>query len=100
MYQDELNLIFQKQTELNPSVYPPELKDKIEKIIFFQRPIKWDKGKIGNCSLEPSKRRINIGRLEFQQFRYWQDINNLSWFDVDDRGNRCEADIGTEGTNS
>jgi len=45
MYQDELNLIFQKQTELNPSVYPPELRDKIEEIIFFQRPIKWDKKK-------------------------------------------------------
>ncbi len=83
MYQDELDKIFAKQSSLNPNLYTKEIKEAIEKIIFFQRPIKWDRKTIGKCSLEPSRKRVHLGRLEFQQFRYWQDINNLSWFDFE-----------------
>lgn len=83
MYQDELDKIFEKQSSLNPNLYTKDIKEAIEKIIFFQRPIRWDRKTIGECSLEPNRKKIHIGRIEFQQFRYWQDINNLSWFDVD-----------------
>ena len=83
MYQEELEIIFQKQSALNPELYTKEVKETIEEIIFFQRPVRWDKKTIGNCSLEPNKRRIEHGRLESQQFRYWQDINNLSWYDLE-----------------
>ncbi len=82
MYQEEFDKIFQKQSAFNPDLYTKDVKDAVEEIIFFQRPITWDKGKIGKCSLEKNKRRIDIGRLEFQQFRYWQDINNLRWYDT------------------
>lgn len=81
MYQEEFEKIFQKQSELNPRSYTKEVKKAIEEIIFRQRPVTWDKNTIGKCSLEPNKRRIEFGRIEFQQFRYWQDINNLRWFD-------------------
>lgn len=83
MYQDELDKIFEKQSSLNSNLYTKDIKEAIEKIIFFQRPIRWDRKTIGECSLEPNRKKAHIGRLEFQQFRYWQDINNLSWFDVE-----------------
>lgn len=83
MYQEELNKIFQKQSSLNSNLYTTDIKKAIEEIIFYQRPTKWDRKTIGKCSLEPNKNRIHIGRLEFQRFRYWQDINNLSWLDVE-----------------
>ena len=38
---------------------------------------------MGRCSLEPSLPRTRQGRLEFQRFRYWQDINNLSYQDFE-----------------
>ncbi len=83
MYQEEFEKIFRKQSELNPKIYTEDVRSAIEKIIFHQRPVTWDKKTIGNCSLEPKKRRVDMGRLEFQQFRYWQDINNLSWDDTE-----------------
>ncbi len=36
---------------------------------------------MGKCSLETNKKRIAKGRLEYQQFRYLQDINSLEYFD-------------------
>ena len=83
MYQEEFEKIFAKQAELNPGRYTQDIKGEIEEIIFHQRPVWWDKNKIGKCSLEPQKSRIACGRLEFQQFRYWQDINNLNWTDLE-----------------
>ena len=36
---------------------------------------------MGKCSLEPTRKRAAIARLEYQRFRYLQDINNLEYFD-------------------
>lgn len=83
MYQEEFNSIFQKQSELNPDTYNADVKNAIETIIFNQRPLKWDKETVGNCSLEPRHKRVRTARLKFQRFRYWQDINNLSWDDLE-----------------
>lgn len=89
MYQEEFEKIFEKQSELNPGIYAKEVEEALKKIIFFQRPLRWNKNTIGNCSLEPKKKRVNYGRLEFQQFRYWQDINNLNWIDTE-TGEICD----------
>ncbi|QMU56110.1 MAG: type II CRISPR RNA-guided endonuclease Cas9 [Candidatus Mycalebacterium zealandia] len=83
MYQEEFEQIFRKQFALNPKIYTENVKNAIEKIIFNQRSIIWNKNTVGNCSLEPKKKRVKMERLEFQQFRYWQDINNLSWDDTE-----------------
>lgn len=83
MYQDELALIWQQQkqyfTELPDGFMQ---KDKgVQQIIFYQRPLKLKKDRIGLCSLEPKHYRAAMARLEVQRFRYWQDINNLQYFE-------------------
>ena len=84
MYRDELDLIWDKQSN-----YFSELPDgsgehknfisEIKDIIFKQRPLKLNPNRVGKCSLERKKNRARMGRLEVQKFRYWQDINNLQF---------------------
>ncbi|KAF3982408.1 MAG: type II CRISPR RNA-guided endonuclease Cas9 [Methylococcales symbiont of Hymedesmia sp. n. MRB-2018] len=83
MYQDELELIWQQQGQYF-SHLPDDFMEKdqgIKKIIFYQRPLKLKKDRIGKCSLEPKNNRAPMARLEVQQFRYLQDVNNLQYFE-------------------
>ena len=80
MYRDELDLIWEQQTE-HHNVLSEKVKGEIESIIFYQRPLKLRADRIGRCSLEPSRKRSKIARLEYQRFRYHQDINNLNYID-------------------
>jgi len=84
MYKDELELIWQQQSN-HHEVLTPDVKEQIEHIIFHQRPLKLKAGRQGNCSIEPSKKRARMGRLEVQKFRYLQDINNLQYLDPNQR---------------
>ncbi len=83
MYQDELEQIWQIQ-----KAYFKQLPDNfmeneqgIKKIIFYQRPLKLKKDRVGRCSLETKNYRCAMARLEAQRFRYLQDINNLQYFE-------------------
>lgn len=79
MYQEEFNLI--KSVQKQHFDLSDDFWSKVEHILFFQRPLKLKKGRIGKCSLEPNRYRCAKARLEFQQFRYWQDINHLTYFE-------------------
>ena len=81
MYRDELELILDKQEQFHP-VLTSIVKEQIQEIIFFQRPIKLRSDRVGKCSLEPKRKRARMARLECQRFRYLQDINNLQYFDT------------------
>lgn len=78
MYRDELSLIWAAQCKYH-DILNDKVKQEIEHIIFYQRPLKLKAGRQGNCSLEPRKKRARMGRLEVQKFRYLQDINNLQY---------------------
>lgn len=78
MYRHEFHQILNAQLSHHPQLNT-QVIDAIEHIIFYQRPIRWDRNTIGQCSLEKSLRRTRLARLEFQQFRYWQDLNNLNY---------------------
>lgn len=80
MYREELALICEQQAKHHPAL-TEQVQQELEKIIFFQRPLKFKKDSIGKCSLETDKPRAAIAKLESQQFRYLQDINNLEFFD-------------------
>jgi len=83
MYQDELELIWQQQSPYF-SRLPDDFMEKdngIKQIIFYQRPLKLKKDRIGKCSLEPKNNRSSMARLEVQRFRYLQDVNNLQRFE-------------------
>ncbi len=81
MYKEEFEKIWEKQSELNPEIYHKKMKEELEHIIFFQRPLKLKPDRVGHCTFEPKLSRTRNARLESQQFRYWQQINNLSYDD-------------------
>lgn len=70
-YLTEFNLICLKQG------IDKELKDKLLKAIFFQRPLKSQKGLVGYCNFQTNKRRCNLSRPEFEEFRMKSFINNI-----------------------
>lgn len=81
MYTEEFFEIWKKQASFNPELYNEKTRKELEEIIFFQRPLKLKPDRVGRCSFEPNLQRTRQGRLEYQRFRYWQDINNLSYYD-------------------
>jgi CRISPR-associated endonuclease Csn1 len=83
MYQDELALIWIEQEQYF-SHLPTDFMSKdqgVLQIIFYQRPLKLKKDRVGTCSLEPKNYRAPMARLETQHFRYLQDVNNLQYFE-------------------
>ena len=60
-----------------PDLLTAELKAKIARLLFFQRPIASQEHLIGRCELEPGERRASWATLEAQQFRVLQKANDL-----------------------
>ncbi len=56
---------------------PDDLRSRLEKAIFWQRPLKSQKGGVGPCLLEKNKSRVPISHPEFERFRALQLINNI-----------------------
>ena len=87
MYTYEYNLIISSQNNLVNKIKnefdDKSIFDTIYKILFYQRPLKSVKKLIGGCELEEVLcGKTNIKRakkclLTSQQFRIWQNINNL-----------------------
>lgn len=93
-YLDEFERIWETQRKFHP-----ELTDKLKHelrdiVIFYQRPLKSQKGLVGFCELESSQKEIvKDGKQKtvtvglrccpkssplFQCFKIWQSINNIS----------------------
>lgn len=49
----------------------------LHKAIFFQRPLKSQKGQIGRCTFERNKQRCAVSHPEFEEFRMLCFINNI-----------------------
>lgn len=45
--------------------------------IFYQRPLKSQKGLIGNCSFEKNKSRCAISHPDFEEYRMWTYLNTI-----------------------
>ncbi|OFX44343.1 MAG: hypothetical protein A2X13_02140 [Bacteroidetes bacterium GWC2_33_15] len=60
-----------------------ELAEKLERAIFYQRPLKSQKGLVGKCTLQNNKHRCPISRPEFEEFRMWQFINSIKYKNSD-----------------
>ena len=56
---------------------PLELVTKLERAIFFQRPLKSQKGLVGKCSFERTKSRCPLSHPRFEEFRMLSFINNI-----------------------
>lgn len=70
-YLTEFNYICDKQNVL------AEAKEKIEKAIFFQRPLKSQKGLVAKCPLENIKTCVPISHPDFEEFRMLSYLNNV-----------------------
>lgn len=95
MYQHEFELIWNAQRPHHPTVLTDENKEKLFKALFFQRPLKSQKGLVGRCTLECLTKDLGNGNveriypfrrapmacLEAQRIRYMQRINDLTLID-------------------
>jgi CRISPR-associated endonuclease Csn1 len=70
-YLTEFNFICSKQN------VPTEIKEAIEKAIFFQRPLKSQKGLVAKCPLENRKACVPISHPDFEEFRMLSYLNNV-----------------------
>ena len=63
--------------ELLPEKRYSALAKDLYKAIFFQRPLKSQKGLIGKCSFEKSKTRCAISHPDFEEYRMWTYLNTI-----------------------
>lgn len=80
MLMDEFNKIWDSQARYHQEMNE-QLKEDISHIIFFQRPLK--KPQPGRCILEEDEPRAPVAYPIFQQFRYYQIINDLKIIEGD-----------------
>ena len=79
-YKEEIQQIFDFQNGLdkNSDFYKRLVSEKKgEGTIFYKRPLRSQKGLVGNCTLEPNKSHCPISHPEFEKFRAWCLINNI-----------------------
>ncbi len=50
---------------------------RLHNAIFYQRPLKSQKGSVGHCTFEKGKPRCNLSHPAFEQFRMLQVLNNI-----------------------
>lgn len=55
------------------------LAKDLYKAIFFQRPLKSQKGLIGKCSFEKSKSRCAVSHPDFEEYRMWNYLNTIKY---------------------
>jgi CRISPR-associated endonuclease Csn1 len=85
-YVKEFNAICERQG------LDAELKKALENAIFYQRPLKSQKGQVGHCTFEKNKSRCPISHPRYEEFRMWCFINNIkvkTWEDEDYRKLSC-----------
>ncbi|WP_445747333.1 type II CRISPR RNA-guided endonuclease Cas9 [Polaribacter sp.] len=70
-YVEEFNLLMKTQN------ISKEIADSFFDAIFFQRPLKSQKGAVGKCTLEKSKARCPISHPLFEEFRMFQYLNSI-----------------------
>ena len=79
MYEREIQIIWEKQSQFYPGVLTPDLFQKLHRIIIDQRPL--GKPKVGKCALlfKEGALRARLAYPMVQRFRILQECNNLNW---------------------
>lgn len=77
MYLDEFDAIWAAQAPHHPEILTDAFRKRLHDAIFFQRPLRSQKGLVGKCELEPGRRRAPMSLLEAQRFRLLQKVNDL-----------------------
>ncbi len=75
MVAHEFETLWQKQRQYKPELFTQAAHDKLQDILLFQRPLK--PARPGRCTLLPEEERAPLALPSVQQFRIYQEINNL-----------------------
>jgi CRISPR-associated endonuclease Csn1 len=67
---------------------PEDLRKKLYDAIFYQRPLKSQKGLVAKCPFEQQKKRVPVSHPFFEEFRMWQTLNNIKVKRTGDRRER------------
>jgi CRISPR-associated endonuclease Csn1 len=78
MFEGEFDAIWKAQASRHPQLLTPELRNKIRHLLFFQRPIAKNTQLVGECELEPGRKRAPMACLDAQRFRLLQKVNDLT----------------------
>ena len=77
-YLDEFERIWETQSQFHPEL-TDKLKSEVRDItIFYQRKLKSQKHLISHCEFEKGHKAIPKSSPLFQEFRIWQNINNIA----------------------
>lgn len=76
-YEQEFDAIWQAQQPHHPKLLDVNNRKRIRDAIFDQRPLKLQKHLVGYCEFEPDRKRAAAATLLAQEFRLWQNLNNL-----------------------
>ncbi len=76
-FEDECRIIWKEQQTYHPNLLTDEYKEKIEHILFFQRPLKSQSKNIGKCTFEKGEKRVPKYNLFFEQYRFYKTLNNM-----------------------
>lgn len=77
MHEEEFEKIWAAQSPHHTAILTPELKNKIRRLLYHQRPIARQTHLIGTCELEPGRKRAPLACLDAQRFRLLQKVNDL-----------------------
>jgi CRISPR-associated endonuclease Csn1 len=78
MFEGEFDAIWAAQAPYHSQMLTPELRNKIRHLLFFQRPIAKNTQLVGECELEPGRKRAPMACLDAQRFRLLQKVNDLT----------------------
>ena len=56
---------------------PESLVKELDRAIFFQRPLKSQRGNVGKCTFEKDKPRCAVSHPRYEEFRMWQFLNSV-----------------------
>jgi len=75
MIEHEFDVLWAKQTELNPALFIEAARDDLKDVLLYQRPLK--PVKPGRCTFMPDEERAPLALPSTQRFRMYQEVNNL-----------------------
>ncbi len=83
MYREEFEAIWDAQQQAHADTLTPELKARLTRALFHQRPLRSQRALIARCELEPEEKRAPWALLLSQRFRLLQRVNDLTYQTAD-----------------
>ena len=90
MIEHEFDVLWGKQSGLNPMLFTEAARAELKDVLLHQRPLK--PVRPGRCTLMPEEERAPLALPSTQRFRIYQELNNLRLLTKDLREQRLTLD--------